>query len=244
MKFTVITIACNEEKSISETVKSVLEQDYKNLEYLIIDGKSSDSTVEIAKGLAKESGRDVTIYSESDFGIYNAMNRGIARASGDYIIFMNAGDSFWNRGVLTAVEKRIRRYGKAIYYGKSCLMKNGRRHGFRDAAALGRTVFDMLMKGRMPTHQGIVAPADILRAYYFNEQYKIRADYDWLIRTYKDGVKFVNLDMLVCNYDCGGFSVKAIEDHTFQAETSLIRRKNYPVAGRIYGLIEKCRICV
>lgn len=239
MKFTVITIACNEEKNIANTVQSVLDQDYQNLEYLIIDGNSSDSTVEIAKGLAKESGRNVTIYSEPDFGIYNAMNRGIARASGDYIIFMNARDSFWNSEVLTAVEKRIRRNGKAIYYGKACLVKNGRRHGFRDAAASGRTVFDMLMKGRMPSHQSIVAPTDILRANYFNERYKIRADYDWLIRSYKDGVKFVNLDMVVCNYDCGGFSAKAIEDYTFQAETSLIRRKNYPVVGRIYELIEK-----
>lgn len=102
----------------------------------------------------------------------------------------------------------------------------------------------MLMKGRMSVHQSIVAPTDTLRAYYFNEQYKIRADYDWLIRHYKDGVKFVNLDMVVSNYDCGGFSAKAIEDHSFQMETGLIRRKNYPMAGRIYELIEKCRIFV
>lgn len=239
MKFTIVTVAYNEEKSILETAKSVLEQDYQNLEYLIIDGNSSDSTVEIAKELVGESGRDVTIYSESDFGIYNAMNRGITRASGDYIIFMNAGDSFWNSKVLTAVEKRIRRNGKAIYYGKACLVKNGRRLGFRDAAASGRTVFDMLMKGRMPVHQGIVAPTDTLRANYFNEKYKIRADYDWLIKSYKDGVKFVNLDMVVCNYDYGGLSVKTIEDHTFQAETNQIRKKNYPVMGRIYGLIDR-----
>ena len=234
-----ITIACNEENNIAETVQSVLKQDYQNLEYLIIDGNSSDSTVEIAKGLVKESGRDVTIYSEPDFGIYNAMNRGIARASGDYIIFMNAGDSFWNSKVLTAVEKRIRRNGKVIYYGKACLVKNGRRLGFRDAAASGRTVFDMLMKGRMPVHQGIVAPTDTLRANYFNEKYKIRADYDWLIKSYKDGVKFVNLDMVVCNYDYSGLSVKTIEDHTFKAETNLNRKKKYPVKGRIYRLIDK-----
>ena len=244
MKFTIVTIVRNGEKFIMQTIKSVLEQDYENLEYLIIDGNSSDSTVKIVTELAKESGRDVMIYSEPDFGIYNAMNRGIARASGEYIIFMNAGDSFWSSGVLTAMEKRIRRNGKAIYYGKACLMKNGRRIGFKDAAALGQTVFDMLMKGRMPAHQSIVAPTDTLRANYFNEQYKIRADYDWLIRSYKDGVKFVNLDMVVCNYDYSGFSSKAIEDHTLQAETSLISKKNYPVAGRIYELLEKCQAFV
>lgn len=242
MKFTVITIARNEESNIGKTVQSVLNQDYKNLEYLIIDGSSCDSTVEIAKGLAKESGRDVKIGSEPDFGIYNAMNRGIARASGDYIIFMNAGDSFWNRGVLTAVEKRIRRNGKAIYYGKACLMKNGRRLGVKDAAVLGRTVFDMLMKGRMPAHQGIVAPTEALRANYFNERYEIRADYDWLLRCYKDRMRFVNLDMVVCNYDCSGFSSKSIEDYTLQAETCIIRKKNYPVLGRIYELMDKCHM--
>lgn len=234
MKFTVITIAYNEENYIAETMLSVLNQSYKDLEYLILDGNSSDGTLETAKKLAEEFDRDVKIYSEPDFGIYNAMNRGIARASGDYVIFMNAKDSFWNYKVLTDMAGKIGQNTIAIYYGKTYLTKNGRRYGIRDFAEQGISVYDALMKGYMPVHQSIAAPLDILRRNYFNEAYKIRADYDWLLRCYKEGVKFANLDMMVCRYDCSGFSSITDKGSCFRIETSSIRKKIYPMVGRYY----------
>ena len=242
MKFTVITIACNEENNIAETMQSVLSQDYKDLEYLVIDGASSDHTVEIAKKLAHESGRDVKIYSEPDFGIYNAMNRGIARASGDYVIFMNAGDSFFGDTVLSDIEKRIRQRGRAIYYGKACLTRFGRDRRIKDFSQWGDSVYHALMEGHMPTHQSIAAPTDALRNHYFCEEYKIRADYDWLLKCYRDGIRFVNLDFVVCRYDYSGLSTKAMRDHSLQEETVIIRNKNYPVMGRVYQWTDRFRI--
>ena len=138
-------------------MQSVLGQDYDGLEYLIIDGGSSDNTVETAKKLAKESGRDVKIYSEPDFGIYNAMNRGITRASGDYVIFMNAGDSFYKDTILSDIAEQIQQNGKAVYYGQAYLMKNGR------CVGKNTTKHKMLLKGKMPIHQSVASPLSLMK---------------------------------------------------------------------------------
>ena len=227
MKYTVITIAYNEEKNIAKTMKSVLIQDYEDLEYLVIDGASSDHTAEIANRLAEESGRDVKIYSEPDFGIYNAMNRGIMRASGDYVIFMNAGDSFCCDTVLSDIERRIRQNGKAVYYGQAYLMRNGRCTG------KNTTKHKFLLKGNMPIHQSVAAPLSLLKKYYFNEKYKIRGDYDWMLRCYRAGIKFVNMDFPVCRYENSGLSARASMKKLLQQETVTIRRDIYPIIGRI-----------
>lgn len=242
MKFTVVTITYNEEKNIEKTMQSVLGQDYKDVEYLILDGGSSDGTVKIAEKLAEESERDVRIYSETDFGIYNAMNRGITRASGDYVIFMNAGDSFCNHTVLSDMAEKIRKNGKAIYYGKAYLTSNGRGREIRDLSKMGNSMYEVLIKGWMPVHQSIAAPTSVLREQYFNEKFKIRADYDWILRCYRAGIKFINLDFAVCRYDCDGFSSTTVKDNSFQNETSRIRKKNFPITGRIYEFIHKCQL--
>ena len=227
MRFTVITIAYNEEKKITETMQSVLNQNYKNLEYLIIDGGSSDHTVEIAQKLADESGRDVKIYSEPDFGIYNAMNRGITRASGEYVIFMNAGDGFYKDTILSDIARQIKQNGTAVYYGQAYLMRGGR------CVGKNTTKHKILLKGYMPIHQSVAAPLSLLKKYYFNEKYKIRGDYDWMLRCYKSGVKFVDMDFPVCSYDCSGLSGRASAKKLLRQETVMIRRDIYPIIGRI-----------
>jgi glycosyltransferase involved in cell wall biosynthesis len=117
VKITVITVCYNVENEIEKTVKSVLNQSYANMEYLIIDGKSSDHTLPLAENLVSGTDKKVLIYSEKDFGIYNAMNRGIMRASGDYVVFMNAGDSFYDEEVLTRAASFIRDNGDSANRG-------------------------------------------------------------------------------------------------------------------------------
>lgn len=234
IKFTVITIARNEEKSIAGTMQSVVKQDYKNLEYLIIDGNSSDHTVEIAKKMAEESGRDVRIYSEPDFGIYNAMNRGIARASGEYLIFMNAGDGFFSDRVLSDIESRIKQDGTAIYYGQAYLMKNGRCLRIKNYSKEIKSVYDAFLRGWIPVHQSIAAPTSVLKSNYFDEAYAIRADYDWMIRCYKNGIRFIDLNFPICRYDCSGISSRMEFKKHLWKETMIIRRKYYPVMAQIY----------
>lgn len=107
MKISVITICYNAEKEIGRTVRSVLSQTFNDLEYIIVDGKSEDSTVSIAENIVKDyPQRKVEIISEPDKGIYDAMNKGIKKASGDWVCMMNAGDAFADENVLSNVFRK------------------------------------------------------------------------------------------------------------------------------------------
>lgn len=193
MKISVVTICYNSEKNIEETIKSVLNQSYTDIEYLIQDGKSSDNTTDIIeKYLSDER---ISYVSEPDKGIYNAMNKALDRATGDYIIFMNSGDIFASSEVIqTVVEyinelngnrpglvfgnvKRVMPDGDIVetYYGRLALLK-------------------LLLIGRMPSHQTIFVRLDEMKKYRFDENYKICADYDFFVRAY------VNRKSLGINY--------------------------------------------
>ena len=91
-KITVITVCCNEKLRLKSTIESVRAQTYPDMEYLVVDGASSDGTINMMDEYSEDF--RIRFFSEKDYGIYNAMNRGIARASGDYIVFINAGDRF------------------------------------------------------------------------------------------------------------------------------------------------------
>ena len=102
LKFTIITVSYNAESCIEGTIKSVLIQSYKNIEYIIIDGGSTDNTLKIINKYKKEI--DI-IVSEPDQGIYDAMNKGLNLAKGHFVNFLNAGDTFYNNEVLSLVSK-------------------------------------------------------------------------------------------------------------------------------------------
>ena len=104
MKITVITVAFNSEKTIKDTLLSVIEQDYPNIEHIVIDGGSSDKTAEIVKA---HSGRIAYFVSEPDKGIYDAMNKGIDLASGDVIGFLNSDDVYTHSGVVTQIASAL-----------------------------------------------------------------------------------------------------------------------------------------
>ena len=99
MKITVVTVCYQAENTIEETIQSVLSQEYQDMEYLIIDGKSTDRTMEIVRQHADDS--RMRVISEKDTGLYNAMNKGSKEANGEYIIFLNSGDFFADKRVLT-----------------------------------------------------------------------------------------------------------------------------------------------
>lgn len=107
MKISIITISYNAAKEIERTMRSVLDQTFQDLEYIVVDGKSSDGTVNIARSIAGEyPNRKIHIISEPDKGIYDAMNKGIKMASGEWLNMMNAGDIFADNDVLQNVFKK------------------------------------------------------------------------------------------------------------------------------------------
>lgn len=107
MKITIITVCYNAEKEIERTIRSVLNQSYCDMEYIIVDGGSKDDTIKKVKHIVKEyPARSVVIISEPDNGIYDAMNKGIKHASGEWINMMNAGDTFADNNVLYNIFKK------------------------------------------------------------------------------------------------------------------------------------------
>lgn len=123
VKISVITICYNAESEIRNTMISVLEQTYDNLEYIIIDGASKDNTLNIINEVkAQYSNKDVKVFSEPDYGIYDAMNKGVLKASGEWLNMMNAGDSFCTNDVLEKVMKLDIPNTKSVLYSDNYLV--------------------------------------------------------------------------------------------------------------------------
>ncbi len=124
MKFTIVTVCYNAVDLIEPTLKSVIDQTYPDVEYIVVDGASTDGTGEL---LRKYADRIDRVISEPDKGIYDAMNKGIAAATGDYINFMNAGDTFSSPTVLEEVSRQIKPGSDVIYGNSTVVMPDGRR---------------------------------------------------------------------------------------------------------------------
>lgn len=215
-------------------MSSVLKQDYPNIEYLIIDGKSDDHTINIAENVRKRyPDKDIQIYSEKDFGIYNAMNRGIVRASGDYVIFMNAGDMFCNCNVLKRAARIIDKKGYGIYYGQAYKIRKGEIIGIFDYGKDKRPDLVKLVNACAPNHQATLAPLSCMKQYYFDEQYKYCGDVDWLIRCYKGRVRLINMDYPVSRFDMSGASYRVGTADKRRNDIHKMLKKQFPILGRI-----------
>lgn len=177
--FTIITITFNAEKELPATLKSVREQTFADFEQLIVDGKSSDRTVEIARA----SGiRGLRVASEPDEGLYDAMNKGIKAASGRYLIFLNAGDAFHSPATLREVADTIARAGNPdIVYGQTQIVDRQRRFlSMRHLTAPERLSFDSFKHGMLVCHQAFIVRREI--AGFYDLRYRFSADYEWCLR--------------------------------------------------------------
>jgi hypothetical protein len=193
---TVITVIYNGAKYLEDTIKSVINQTYPNVEYIIIDGGSTDGTIDIIKKY--EDYIDYWV-SEPDKGIYDAMNKGIDLATGQWINFMNAGDRFYDEKLIEEVfSKDIRKnvfiYGNAILMPLNIIQKQENWH------------LDILKR---IIHQSIFTPLACLKKKKFNLKFRIMADYD-LIRYCINESKVVYIDKIICYYDYNGVSSKPL----------------------------------
>lgn len=193
---TVVTVAFNAKEDLEKTIKSVRDQSYEKIEYIIIDGGSEDGTVELITQYADS----VTYWvSEPDEGIYHAMNKAIDAASGAWINFMNAGDTFADTDVVEHFV-RLAQPDSDICYG-SRYVQEGDKRVLDKAAELESFYYDMPFG-----HQAAFVRCTVLRQYRFDLSYTLSADYDFFIRCYRDGCRFQNLDFPVCVFQAGGLS--------------------------------------
>lgn len=239
IKYTIVTICYNERHKIAKTIESVIRQTYSNLEYLIIDGASNDGTLEIINNYAQKDKR-IRVISEPDDGIYNAMNKAITLAKGDYINFMNAGDSFIEKNILDAVAKILKKRYPDILCGRANEVESDILYNLTDdfekskkavetvrIEKINRSLFKRTLLGNWGWHQAIFAKTSIMRQYYFNEKYEIAADYDWFIRNIKAGRNIEYAKIVVCNFIKDGVSSRAENSAILKKELDDIIKEHY-----------------
>jgi len=220
-KLTVITIVYNDVKHIERTMLSVLGQTYPNIEYVIVDGLSTDGTLDIIK---KYQDKISKLISEKDKGIYDAMNKGLAAATGDYVLFMNSGDEFYANDTVAKVFAAAD--DADIYYGETEMInEKGESLGQRRHKAPERFTWRSFKYGMSISHQAIYVKRSI--ADPFNRQYELSADIDWILNAAKKAKIIVNTRQYLAKYLVGGMSKK-------RHRQSL--RERFDIMKRHYGL--------
>ena len=178
--FSIITVTWNAADVIAPTLESVRRQTSSDYEMLIIDGASTDRTLDIVRGASITSLR---VFSEPDKGLYDAMNKGISRACGRYLIFLNAGDAFADDAVLARLTL-LTVDNPGVIYGQTQLVDADREVvGERHLRAPKRLTVNSFLNGMVVCHQAFVARRDLVPDY--DMSYRLSADYDWCIRVLK-----------------------------------------------------------
>lgn len=197
-KISIITVSFNAVKVIEETIVSVINQTYTNVEYIIIDGGSTDGTVDIIKEYADKISYWV---SESDKGIYDAMNKGGIKALGDFLYFLNAGDSFYNKSSLMSVVKEMELNGNIdVYLGNVICSFRNVLMGVVKAGSLVTAWYT-------PPHQGMFIKRALFVNMLYGCSYRLLGDREFLLRLrYERNALFKIIDVVVSEYDLGGLS--------------------------------------
>ncbi|MGN6395305.1 MAG: glycosyltransferase family 2 protein [Mucilaginibacter sp.] len=217
----VITVVYNNVKDIERTIKSTINQTYNNIEYIVIDGKSTDGTLQI---IERYKDHIAQLVSEKDEGIYDAMNKGLKLATGDYVIFMNSGDEFFES---TTVEKVFDTAPDAdIYYGETEMVNDARQSlGRRRHKIPEKFTWRSFKYGMSISHQAIYIRRTLTELY--DRRYQLSADIDWILRAAKKAKTIVKVEGYVAKYLIGGMSKS-------RHRQSLKERFN--IMKRYYGL--------
>ncbi|WP_026527958.1 glycosyltransferase family 2 protein [Butyrivibrio sp. VCD2006] len=204
MILSIITVVKNGEKQIGQTLDSIVLQNQTNckLESIICDGGSTDNTLNIATKY-KEKYMFISVYSQSDAGIYDAMNKAIKHAHGDYVIFLNAGDTFFSQNTVDEIINNIvqKKYPNIIY-GNTAVMKN---NGTQKIIKKRFGIHSLIM-ANMICHQSIIAQRELFDEYQFDTSFKFCADRDWLYYMYFKKYRICYMNQVICNYDNSGVS--------------------------------------
>ena len=212
---TIITVAYNAISTIEQTILSVINQTYPNIEYIIIDGGSTDGTIDIIK---KYESRITYWISESDKGIYDAMNKGIKSANGEWINFMNCGDTFYSNNVIIDVFKQARLTSDIIYGDTNIMLSIG--NFVKKASVVSKNNY-------MPFgHQSSFSRTSLLKLFNFDLNFKICADSNFFYEAYNNNYKFEYVDIIIANYEAeNGLSSERAIDLIY--EKGKIEKKNH-----------------
>ncbi|WDF54711.1 glycosyltransferase family 2 protein [Mucilaginibacter sp. KACC 22063] len=193
---TIITVVFNSVDTIEQTILSVINQSYSNLEYIIIDGASTDGTIDVIK---KYENRIKYWISEPDKGIYDAMNKGINKASGEWLNFMNAGDWFYSAQTIEQVFNNTGLENVEMIYGNTEKRKG-------NSSSIHKPGHSENFWKQLMVHQSMFTRTDLNKKYLFDVGFKVAADFDFIYKTFFFKHKTLYIDNIISSFDMVGYS--------------------------------------
>lgn len=224
-KFSIITVTYNAEKVLEDTIQSVITQTYHHIEYIIIDGASIDSTPEI---IERYRPYIHMVVSEPDNGIYDAMNKGLALATGDYLCFLNAGDSLREDDILMRMVQSIHSQELPdVLYGETALVDEQRHFlRMRRLSAPKILTWKSFKQGMLVCHQAFFAKRSLAEPY--DLRYRYSSDFDWCIRIMKKSKTLHNTHLTIIDY---------LEEGMTTANRKASLKERFRIMVRHYGWI-------
>ncbi len=206
VKISIVTVCFNSAKTIEQTIKSVINQSYKNIEYIVIDGGSTDGTLDIIKKYEQYISYWV---SEPDKGIYDAMNKGISVATGDLIAFINS-DDWYDENAMLHFAKAYQTRKADVLYGDIIYINEDGTEQYESNQNLDLN--KMLYTNKL-CHQGICVRTELMKIHQFDLTYKIVSDYDFLLKIFIAGASFAYVgNFLIAYFRRSGVSTSYITD--------------------------------
>ena len=218
----VVTVVFNGEDHIAKTIESVLNQSYERIEYIIVDGKSTDRTLEIVgsyKGIDR-------VISEPDSGLYDAMNKGLRVAGGDYIWFLNSGDQIYSRETVEQMVSGLSGAPDIIYGGTMIIDEDQNEIGDRRLKPPDHLSWKSFRQGMVVCHQSILVKKELAPG--FNLEYRLSADIDWAIRAARGAALLHHSNLVLSRFLEGGLTA-----HNIKAGL----KERFKIMRRFYGLI-------
>ena len=223
MIISIITINYSDLAGLKKTMASVLDQTFKGIEYIIIDGGSTDGS---AKYIEQHSEKLSYWISEPDKGIYNAMNKGITQATGEYILFLNSADVLYNNTVIEEVSKRVNDH-LDIYYGNLNFCYPNKSY---IAVYPDQLSFSYFYKKTLPHPATFISKKLFDTVFHFNENLKIVSDWEFFICAIcKHNASYKYLDFTISNFDCSGISSAPENKDAMHQERKQCLEKHFPL---------------
>jgi hypothetical protein len=228
-KISIITVVYNGEKVLERTIESILNQSFRDIEYIIIDGSSTDGTIDI---IEKNKNVISQWISEPDGGLYDAMNKGLRIARGEYVIFLNAGDQFYEKTTLSRIFDF--QGDSDIFYGETMMVdETDKEIGLRRLKSPEVLSWKSLINGMLVCHQSFIVHRELAPEY--NLKYKIAADYAWMLECLKRSKSIINTHIIISRFLEGGLNKSNIL-------TAL--KERFGVMIKHYGLLKTIGIHV
>lgn len=240
-KISIITVCYNSANTIEETILSVINQSYQEIEYIIIDGGSTDGTIDIIKKYEQRISRWI---SEKDKGIYDAMNKGIKLSTGDLVHFLNSDDYFIDNNIVSEIAKVYSENERpSLIYGNVLCIDPVDNYNFTSGQEIQ---LKDIKNGIMMPHQGVFANREsLIKCNMFNIQYKIAADYDQISKLIKNNLPSLYINKTIAVFRLGGISSSDALNFQPITEKAISIKENFGVKAylkylpRAFGAITR-----